>query len=151
MTESSRRGLVWAVLATVVSTLVVGRLHQRLFVVTTTNGREKALGEKAFVLSVSLQFTDATTSKELIAAWKEAAEWCYKYEDFLFAYEIAQSDKDPLKYVIIERYRSKDDYVNTHRSSPAFKRFRPKMRALQDGGRVVVTGDSYHELGVGFT
>ena len=143
--------LLLAVLAAILGTLLVERLHHRLLVPTTTSGRAKAVGEKAFVLSVSLQFSDAATSTELLSAWKDAADWCYTHEDFLFAYEVAQSDKDPLKYVIIERYRSKDDYTGAHRTSPAFKRFRPKMRALQESGRVVVTGDSYQELGFGFT
>ena len=58
---------------------------------------------------------------------------------------------DPLKYVIIERYRSKEDYLGLHRSSPAFHEFRPRMRALQNEGKVTVTGSSFRELGVGFT
>ena len=66
-------------------------------------------------------------------------------------YEVAQSDKDPLRYVILERYRSKDDYLGAHRRSPAFREFRPQMRALQESGRVTVTGSSYQELGIGFT
>ena len=64
--------------------------------------------------------------------------------------EIAKSDKNPLHYAIIERYRSKADYVGAHRNSPAFHKFRPKMKALQEAGRVQVGGNSYNELGVGF-
>ena len=72
-------------------------------------------------------------------------------EPFLYAYEIAQSDQEPLKYLITERYRSKADYLGAHRSSSAFKTFRPRMKALQNRGDVIVTGSSYQELGVGFT
>ena len=63
----------------------------------------------------------------------------------------ARSAADPLRYVIIERYRSRDDYVGAHRRSPAFKDFRPQMRALQEAQKVTVTGHSYKELGIGFT
>lgn len=117
----------------------------------TTLGRAKAKSEKAFLLSVGLKFSDRESADGLLDAWAAAAAWCLEHEPFLFAYEVAQSDQDPLTYTIIERYRSKADYLGPHRSSPAFKLFRPKMRALQDRGKVVVSGSSYHELGTGFT
>ena len=64
---------------------------------------------------------------------------------------MAQSDKDPLVYQIYERYASKADYLGAHRSSPAFKAFRPRMKALQDAGEVNVSGSSFVEIGLGFT
>ena len=117
----------------------------------TTLGRAKAVGENAFVLTVNLQFSDVATAQSLLAAWARAADYCLKNEPFLFAYEAAKSDQDELKYMIIERYRSKDDYTGAHRRSPAFKEFRPQMRALQDAGKVTVTGSSFVETGIGFT
>ena len=117
----------------------------------TSSGRAKSVGDRAFVLSVTLDFQDAATATELVEAWSAAAAWCLKNEPFLYAYEVAQSDKDPLSYVIVERYRNKSDYLGPHRSSPAFKEFRPRMRALQESGKVKVGGRSYIELGVGFT
>ena len=116
----------------------------------TTLGRPKAVGEKAFVLAVNLQFQDNVSAENLLKAWGQAAEWCVKNEPFLYAYEVAQSDQDPLKYLVYERYRSKADYLETHKSSPAFKEFRPKMQALQESGQVVVSGHSFDEVGVGF-
>lgn len=153
----------------------------------TAIGRAKARGEKAFVLSVTLDFQDEETATGLVEAWREAADWCYLNENFLYACEccrrelratpwhthphlsllltssqfaifdpsrdadeIAKSDKNPLHYNIIERYRSKADYTGAHRSSPAFHKFRPKMKALQEAGKVQVGGNSYVELGVGF-
>ena len=56
-----------------------------------------------------------------------------------------------LQYAIFERYRSKEDYTGAHRQSPAFAAFRPQMRALQDSGKVSVSGASHQELGVGFS
>ena len=83
--------------------------------------------------------------------WSKAAAYCLANEKFLYAYEMAQSDQDPLRYLVTERYRSKADYLGAHRSSSAFKEFRPKMKELQNSGDVIVTGSSYNELGVGFT
>lgn len=118
---------------------------------STTTGRAKSVGDNAFVLSVGLQFTDSASAASLLDSWSKAAKWCLNNEPFLYAYEVAQSDKDNLSYVILERYRSKADYVGAHRRSPAFKEFRPKMRELQDLGKVKVSGSSYVELGLGFT
>ena len=117
----------------------------------TTSGHTKMRGEKAFVLVVTLQFRDESDAMTLQAAWAAAADYCIAHEPFLYMYEMAQSDKDPLRYTIIERYRSKADYTGAHRHSPAFREFRPKMKALQDSGGVTVSGESYAETGIGFT
>eukprot|EP00320_Phaeocystis_rex_P021629 CAMPEP_0119058814 /NCGR_PEP_ID=MMETSP1178-20130426/3084_1 /TAXON_ID=33656 /ORGANISM="unid sp, Strain CCMP2000" /LENGTH=129 /DNA_ID=CAMNT_0007039799 /DNA_START=155 /DNA_END=544 /DNA_ORIENTATION=- len=118
---------------------------------TTTLGRQKATKERAFVLNVGLSFRSQGVADGFIKEWGKAADYCLRNEDFLFAYEISQSDQDPLRYLITERYRSKADYLGAHRSSSAFKAFRPGMKALQASGDVVVTGSSFNELGVGFT
>ena len=34
--------------------------------------------------------------QEMVSAWKEAADYCMANEPFLFHYEIARSDKDPV-------------------------------------------------------
>ena len=131
-------------------TLLVARLHGAT-TPHTLRGRPKATGDKAFVLAVSMTFTTQDDAKKVLDAWQSAAEYCLHNEPFLYAYEMAQSDKNPLMYTIIERYRSKEDYLGPHRASKAFHAFRPVMRELQEGGRVVVTGESYNELGIGFT
>ena len=108
-------------------------------------------GERAFVLTVGLHFEDAKVADELLQEWAKIAAYCYLHEPYLYHYEVAQSDKRQLSYLITERYRSKEDYLQAHRSSKAFRAFRPRMRALQDAGAVRVSGDSYAELGMGFT
>jgi quinol monooxygenase YgiN len=147
---SVRRDLLVATMA-ILGTLSAVHAHRAFASTSTTTGRPKAVGEKAFVLSVGLQFRDSQAADEVISAWRVAAEACLTREPFLYAYEFAQSEDDPLRYVILERYRSKDDYTGPHRSSAAFKKFRPKLRALQESGRVQVSGSSYRELGIGFT
>ena len=69
----------------------------------TTLGRPKRRARKAFMLSVGLKFTDNSSAETLLKAWGKAARYCIENEPFLFAYEVAQSDKDPLSYVILER------------------------------------------------
>jgi len=108
--------------------------------------------ERAFVLRVDLKFMNVDDANALIAAWGEAADWCRANEEFLWHYEISRSDQDETgtTFSIYERYRSKEDYLRSHKESAAFKTFRPKMQALQDAGRLVVSGSSFIELGVGF-
>ena len=145
--QGSGRDLLVAAMS-VISTLVVMRV---LSAPATTTGRPKARGERAFVLSVNLNFHSASAADELIKDWAKIADYCYRFEPFLYQYEISQSDKQQLRYTVVERYRSKEDYLQLHKSSMAFKEFRPKMKAMQDRGDVEVSGDSFMELGVGFT
>ena len=135
----------------VLATLIATRSLPSLTAPRTTVGRSKARGDRAFVLSVGLNFQSAGAATELIEEWRKIADYCYRYEPFLYQYEISQSDKHHLRYVVVERYRSKRDYLELHKASSAFREFRPKMKAMQDRGDVEVTGDSYIELGVGFT
>ena len=140
------------VCATVGLTLLVEHLvWPRVSPTLTTTGRHKARNEKAFVLSVGLHFTSASAAEAVIREWSRVAEHCLVNEPFLYHYEFAQSDQEPLKYMMYERYRSKDDYAGAHRKSKAFHKFRPILRAMQERGEVTVTGTSYQELGVGFT
>uniref|UniRef100_A0A7S0Q9H1 ABM domain-containing protein n=1 Tax=Coccolithus braarudii TaxID=221442 RepID=A0A7S0Q9H1_9EUKA len=117
----------------------------------TSTGRAKQVGDNAFVLSVGLTFRSVASAESFTTAWAEAASYCRKNEPFLYQYEVSQSDKNALEYVIMERYRSKADYVDVHRHSSAFNQFRPKLRALQEAGEVAIKGGSYVELGIGFT
>jgi len=92
----------------------------------TTLGRRKATQERAFVLNVGLSFRSQGVADGFIKEWGRAADYCMANEDFVFAYELAQSDQDPLRYIITERYRSKADYLGAHRSSSAFKVTSPR-------------------------
>lgn len=116
----------------------------------TSVGRTKARNEKAFVLAVELTFSKEEDAKNVISAWSKLADWCYENEPFLYHFEVGQSDKDPLKYLVYERYQSKDDYLTAHKSSTAFLEFRPLLKELQDNGLVSIAGNSYNELGTGF-
>ncbi|CAM9474663.1 unnamed protein product [Chrysoparadoxa australica] len=114
-------------------------------------GLQRERGQKAFLLTVHLSFRSDPAAQQLLEAWAVAADYCAAAEPFLYTYEVAQSDKDPLRYTIFERYRTKNDYLTKHKSSEAFKHFRPAMQAMQDSGDVIVAGDSFYELGIGFT
>ena len=113
-----RRPLIVAFLLGVLTMTAVTQLTMTP---KTSLGRRKATQERAFVLNVGLTFRSQGVADGFIKEWAKAADYCLANEDFLFAYELAQSDQDPLRYLITERYRSKADYLGAHRSSSAFK------------------------------
>lgn len=65
------------------------------------------------------------------------------------AYELALSDKDPLKAMLIERFVAREDYVR-HRETPVFLRFREALQEMQAKGDVALEGGSYLDTNIGF-
>jgi hypothetical protein len=46
--------------------------------------------ENAFVLTVGLTFRTDAAAQELMAEWSKIADYCYKEEPWLYAYEFAR-------------------------------------------------------------
>ena len=116
----------------------------------TSTGRAKYRNGNCFTLVVTITFTKEEAAKTLISEWEKLADWCYENEPTLYHYEISESDKEPLRYLIYECYRTKNDYLTTHKSSDAFITFRAILKKMQDDGVAIVSGHSYNEMGVGF-
>mmetsp|Transcript_10738 Transcript_10738/g.14009 ORF Transcript_10738/g.14009 Transcript_10738/m.14009 type:complete len:156 (+) Transcript_10738:86-553(+) len=115
-----------------------------------TAARRERIPGKAWTLVVTLTFKSKEDQEYILEEWKPVTEYCANKELFLYHYEAGRSDSDPLKLYMVERYESKDDYLNVHKSGEEFLKFRPKLKALQDEGKVTVEGFSYQELGYGF-
>lgn len=104
-----------------------------------------------FSLLVSLTFTAPEHLVTFKRDFEPLAQYVRDYEPNTLSYEVLISDKDPLKVIILERYRDKaKDFVETHRNSGPFLEFRPKLKALQDAGFVRVDGESFYDSGIGF-
>ena len=116
----------------------------------TTAGRKKERKEKAWVLAVVLQFKDEEAAATVLEAWEKLADYCFENEPILYHFEVAQSDQDPLKYNVFERYESKEAYLTIHKASDAFKEFKKVMVETQERDAVAINGSSYNELGQGF-
>ncbi len=104
-----------------------------------------------FSLFVTLTFTAEehlnTFKKDIVPL----CEYIKNSEPDTISYEVLLSDKDPLKVLIMERYKDKENaFLKVHRSSEAFNEFRPKLKALQDAGFVTVDGDSFIDSQIGF-
>lgn len=109
----------------------------------------------AFWLTVELTFKNPNDVNEFEKAFRPLAEYCKLHEPGTLSYQMARSETEPLKVramcsiselldgadlhatcmaclqvVIWERYRSKSDYLDVHKSSKPFQDFRPKLSAL---------------------
>lgn len=106
---------------------------------------------KAFSLLVTLQFQDVDAKAEFLDDFKPVAAYIRAQEPSTLGYEILLSDKDELQVVVLERYVDKENaYLRIHKSSKEFLAFRPKLQAMQEAGRVTVSGHSYLDSGLGF-
>jgi quinol monooxygenase YgiN len=107
--------------------------------------------EPAFSLLVTLQFSAEEYKDQFFKDIQPLADYCKAHEPDTIAYEVLHSDKDPLQALILERYRNKETaFLQVHRSSAPFQAFRPKLKAMEDEGRVKISGDSYVDSGIGF-
>jgi quinol monooxygenase YgiN len=107
--------------------------------------------EKVFSLMVTLQFQDVTAREEFLVLVQPVIEYVTRDEPTTLAYEVLLSDKDDLQVLFLERYVDKEvAYLQIHKSSAAFLAFRPKLQAMQQAGRVIVTGNSFLDSGMGF-
>jgi hypothetical protein len=86
-----RRPLIVAFLLGVLTMTAVTQLTMTP---KTSLGRRKATQERAFVLNVGLAFRSQGVADGFIKEWGKAADYCLANEDFLFAYELAQSDPE---------------------------------------------------------
>ena len=104
-----------------------------------------------FSLFVTLTFTAAEHLETFKRDIAPLCEYIKASEPETISYEVLLSDKDPLKVLIMERYKDKENaFLKIHRSSAPFNEFRPKLKALQDGGFVTVDGDSFVDSQIGF-
>jgi quinol monooxygenase YgiN len=97
-----------------------------------------------FSLLVTLQFTAEEYQAQFLRDITPLCHHVRDHEPDTIAYQVLLSDQDPLRVVILERYRDQEmAFLMVHRNSIPFLEFRPKLQALQDAGHVTVEGASY--------
>lgn len=111
---------------------------------------KRRVNERAWLLVVNLRFKHADDMNFFLGAFAPMADAVSRSEPATLGYEVSRSEKDPLLVMIYERYASKSEYLDTHKAMKHFLKFRPKLQQLQDAHRVVVSGESFQELGIGF-
>ena len=92
-----------------------------------------------FYLIINIDFENLDDKDYFINEFKVLQEYCNKNEPFLLQYEFAISDHNNLRIIIIEKYDSKENYVNIHRRSSNFLSFKDKIKHL----KISIQGNSY--------
>lgn len=104
-----------------------------------------------FSLIVNLEFKEEAFKDQFLKDIAPLAKYVKDDEPDTLAYEVLVSDKDPLKVLILERYKDKERaFFEVHRNSVPFQEFRPKLKAMMDEGHVTMTGESYVDSMLGF-
>mmetsp|Transcript_39739 Transcript_39739/g.95896 ORF Transcript_39739/g.95896 Transcript_39739/m.95896 type:complete len:241 (-) Transcript_39739:290-1012(-) len=104
-----------------------------------------------FSLFVTLEFTSDEYLQQFLTDLKPVADFVRENEPGTISYEVLRSDKDPLRVMLMERYKDKDvAYLQVHKSSKPFLEYRPKLKAMEEAGYVKIVGESYVDTGVGF-
>ena len=102
----------------------------------------------AFFLLVEMEFKSVADREKAEAIFAPEARWCRDHEPGTLSYEWARSDQNDRAIVVVERYADKETaYAAVHKSSDAFKTFRPQLAALEP----VITGHSYVASDIGYT
>jgi quinol monooxygenase YgiN len=105
--------------------------------------------ERAFFLGVTITFPNKDDLEIFKRHFQSLATYVEKYEKGTLSYELLESDKDPLRIQILERYQDRDYYLNVHKTSGPFLKFRDELQHLVTKG-AVITGESYLETDIGF-
>lgn len=105
--------------------------------------------DRAFYLGVVVEFPSVEVKDEFYKMFQPLADYVEQYELGTLSYEVLDSDKDTKRILILERYKDKEYYLNVHRSSKEFLKFRDLLQTLMSKG-ATLDGHSYIESGVGF-
>lgn len=110
------------------------------------NGRKDT-----FSLVVTISFSNESVRDNFLEDVRPLCKYVKTSELQTLSYEVAISDRDPLKILLLERYEEKESaYADIHKSSDAFQTFRGKLKTMQGSGLATVEGASYIETGIGF-
>ena len=104
-----------------------------------------------FSLFVTLKFTQLQDKEEFLVLVRPLADYIRREEPTTLAFDVICHDADPLQVMLVERYQEKATaFLQIHKSSPHFLNYRPKLQQMQNDGRVIVSGNSYLDSGIGF-
>lgn len=101
-----------------------------------------------FVLDIHFTFKTKSDRDKFIELWRPLANHVLMHEPGTLSYELSVADSDPLRVLVFERYRTKDDY-HMHKASKPFEDFHNGLRESKIEW-AVKDGQSYYETGVGF-
>lgn len=117
-----------------------------------TQLRQSALKTDIFSLLVSVKFNQLDGIVAFKKIFSPYAQWVSEEEPSTLSYQLLQHDSKPLEVLVLERYQNKDAYLNVHRKSPEFLKFKESFLKLQDSNSTgfEISGNSYNDIPAGF-
>ena len=104
--------------------------------------------QKAFFLGITIKFNALEDKQKFMDIFGPYAKFVAATEMETISYELSESDKSNLQIFLVERYTSKEAYLEIHRTSEEFIVFRAKLTEL--GAAMTMDGHSYIESNLGF-
>mmetsp|Transcript_44099 Transcript_44099/g.86507 ORF Transcript_44099/g.86507 Transcript_44099/m.86507 type:complete len:121 (-) Transcript_44099:58-420(-) len=99
----------------------------------------------------TLDFTEIQFKDAFLKDFAPLARHVEEHEPNTTAYKALLSDKNPLKVLIMERYKDKETaFLEVHLKSAPFLTLRSKLKAMEDAGHVNVSADFYYDSDCGF-
>jgi len=94
-----------------------------------------------FILLVYVKFKSKEDRYLFQGHFGKLQQYCLESEkEFLIQYELAVSDREEDKIVIIEKYKDKDSYLNVHRKSTRFLEFKKLISSID----CEISGESFN-------
>ncbi|GKY92976.1 hypothetical protein MPSEU_000266200 [Mayamaea pseudoterrestris] len=117
----------------------------------SSNDKTTSKSSPIFTLLVTLTFDSIESKNDFMTALRPLAAYVQASEPNTLAYQLLESDSNPLQVTMLERYVNKQaDYLEKHKSSREFQEFRAKLTAMQANKLVTVTGQSYLDSSIGY-
>ena len=110
--------------------------------------KDSTTNPNAFILAIQIKFKTIDKKNEFKALFKPLAEFVTKNEPGTLAYELFDSDKEETAIFLLERYRTKNDYLEVHRKTPEFLSFKENMMKMAESFEM--NGHSYIQSDYGF-
>ena len=113
---------------------------------------QSASKPEIFSLLVTLKFEHPKGVAEFRKLFAPYAEWVAINEPTTTSYQLLQHVSLPLEVLVLERYITKEAYLNIHRKSKEFISFKERFLQLKDASETAfaVSGNSYNDTPLGF-
>ena len=106
------------------------------------------VNRNTFFLGITIIFNSIEDKEEFKSLFTPLAAYVKRNEKNTLSYELCESDKDPNRVFLIERYKTKHDYLEIHRKSKQFLEFRGLFELMKD--KYTMDGHSYLESNIGY-
>lgn len=116
--------------------------------IESANGRRNQEGN-IFFLGVVLTFPTVEAKEDFKLIFRPMAEYVEKFELGTFSYKLVEHTDDATKVQVLERYQDKEYYLNVHRASATFIKFKEELNVMVSKG-TTISGGGYLETDIGF-